>query len=234
MQGIPIKDYEDFYLISTSGAIYSLRKRRNVAQFPNEKGYLRVRLTDTTKMTQHFVHRLVGKAFIPNPSNLPQINHINGDKSDNRVENLEWMSLQDNVKHAITNGMSPNVVCLSTQQISEALSKYLQGYTLSQLHAEYNVGVSLNAWIKEYAQSVGRLSEFEAEKSRQRKKVGLLHRKANYLILRRCPDTLEVVTFYSVKEASENSGVSRPTVAEGILNSSKPHTGVLWEKQYIV
>lgn len=67
----------------------------------NDKGYIRVSINDK----KYFVHRLVGEAFLPNPDDLPTINHINEDKADNRAENLEWASLSHQQIHSLPNRM---------------------------------------------------------------------------------------------------------------------------------
>lgn len=67
-------------------------------------GYLSVKL-GAGRCRTYMVHRLVASFFIPNPDNLPEVNHINGDKTDNRVENLEWVDRSANMRHAADNGL---------------------------------------------------------------------------------------------------------------------------------
>lgn len=68
------------------------------------KGYLQVKLCNQAEKSL-LVHRLVAEAFIPNVENKEQINHINGIKTDNRIENLEWVTGKDNIQHAMKTGL---------------------------------------------------------------------------------------------------------------------------------
>lgn len=89
----------DDYAISNMGRIKSYRRRtpKIMKPMPEEKGYLRVLLTDNMGHCQmKSIHRLVAEAFVPNPDNKPQVNHINQIKSDNRAENLNWMTNKEN------------------------------------------------------------------------------------------------------------------------------------------
>ena len=91
----------DDYVISKTGEIYSKKRGKYVKPQPNGTGYLRVHIAG--KM--YFVHRLVAMTYIPNPDNLPQINHKDGNKHNNCVDNLEWVTNRDNSLHALRNGM---------------------------------------------------------------------------------------------------------------------------------
>lgn len=95
------------YLISPKGDIYSLKKRRLLKQKIQSNGYYAVCVFDKYgKEKTVLVHRLVAMAYIPNPENKPQINHIDGNKQNNHVSNLEWVTGSENQKHAYRNGLN--------------------------------------------------------------------------------------------------------------------------------
>lgn len=113
-----IPGYEGFYQSSTEGRIKSLTRtvyRKSTPMtimgelmkgVPNHKGYLLVMLGRDNIRIGRAVHKWVALTFIPNPNNLPQINHNDWDRLNNRVENLEWCTASQNMKHAYDNGLA--------------------------------------------------------------------------------------------------------------------------------
>lgn len=109
----PINGYEDRYHISNLGRVKSIKRiseqdhllPERILKPGNLRGYHRVLLLKNGHRKNVQVHRLVAKAFIPNPENKPQVNHINGVKNDNRVDNLEWVTASENKQHAFDTGL---------------------------------------------------------------------------------------------------------------------------------
>lgn len=111
----PVVNFDGLYEISTNGRLrsldhfvinrYKIDRRRSKIRSARCSRYLTTTLFKDGKRFHFLLHRLVALAFIPNPLNLSQVNHKNGDKSDNRSENLEWVSPKENTKHALDNNL---------------------------------------------------------------------------------------------------------------------------------
>ena len=104
-----IKGFEGLYQVSNLGRVKSLKYMKSDKEMvlksgKNKGGYSLVRLTASGKQ-YYLIHRLVAEAFIANSQNLPCVNHIDGDKSNNTVENLEWVSHKENTRHAFDTGL---------------------------------------------------------------------------------------------------------------------------------
>ena len=127
---IHIGGYEDLYQVSNLGNVrkpkkiiqnkngsYSIKNSIEVRQVEDSYGYLRVTLTKNGKSKQAKVHRLVSEAFIPNPDNKEHINHIDGDKWNNNMLNLEWCTSKENTQHAYASGLKGNLPKYEKQKI---------------------------------------------------------------------------------------------------------------------
>ena len=102
-----IKGYEGLYQISNLGNVYSIKNNKLLKLHISHKGYVVVCLYKNKKQHTQQIHRLIAQAFIPNPNNYPQINHIDGNKKNNQINNLEWCTQSYNIKEAYRLGLMP-------------------------------------------------------------------------------------------------------------------------------
>lgn len=97
-----------FFLVSNTGNVIVADTNIPARIMDNGHGYKQVQIMRKGKRYTRYVHRLVAECFLPNPENLPEINHKNGDKSNNSVDNLEWCNHADNLLHAYRTGLRAN------------------------------------------------------------------------------------------------------------------------------
>lgn len=161
----PIEGYEGLYEVSNTGRVrsldmylkckgksYRLQKGKVLSPSKNTDGYLQVCLCCNGKYKKCLVHRLAAQAFIPNPDNLPEINHLDEDKTNNNVDNLEWCDRKYNLNYG-------------SRQDKVRESKLKSGYW---------TGLSREEYIKEYSKNYYRenkdkISEQQKEYYRKKK-----------------------------------------------------------------
>lgn len=150
-----IPGFEDRYMVSNRGNIVSLGKISShsnlkiLKAYTDQDGYLRLSLRKNGTKRKYYVHRLVALAFLSNPHNKPTINHKNGIKNDNRVENLEWATWSENNQHAYDTNLNNSLHCcgekahnskLTEKDVLEIKRQYKSGdYTQTELAIRYNV-----------------------------------------------------------------------------------------------
>lgn len=102
LQWKDIEGYEGLYKVSNDGRVWSIKSNKEM-KIQDNKGYSIVCLRKDGKKKNCRVHRLVAQAFIPNPEDKPQVNHIDEDRSNNHVTNLEWATASENINHGTRN-----------------------------------------------------------------------------------------------------------------------------------
>ena len=90
--------YEGLYAVTSCGKVWSYKSKRFLTPEDNGHGYLRVKLCKDGKEKKYMIHRLVAEAYIPNPNNLPQVDHIDENKTHNYINNLQWITNRDNCR----------------------------------------------------------------------------------------------------------------------------------------
>lgn len=147
MNFLPIKGYEGLYEISDTGIVRSLDREllgKDGYTYPYKGRILRtnlnkqviypqVRLWKDNKGTWFYIHRLVAQAFIPNPNNLPEVNHIDGNKTNNHVSNLEWVTSSENSFHAVQTRLRVYTNRLTKEEFVDCLWDVIQGESYASL-----------------------------------------------------------------------------------------------------
>lgn len=132
---IKFQKYFEKYEIGNDGSVWSLdynhtRKRKELKQYLDEDGYPHVFLNNNGKRTKLVIHRAVAKLFLGKPpTDKHQVNHINSKRDDNRIENLEWVTSQENTIHGWNNGRKvTEKVRETSRKLAQIINKKRWGY----------------------------------------------------------------------------------------------------------
>lgn len=149
----PIKDFEQ-YSITTTGKIisYKYKKPHILKTWYQKSGYENVCLCKNNRTRHFLIHRLVAEAFLENPDNKPEVHHKDGNPKNNNVENLEWCTRKENLKHSYIN-YSPVrnfVKCKLKSFIDENFSMDFETITEAANWAAENLGISKSSLVKHF------------------------------------------------------------------------------------
>lgn len=145
-----IEGYEGLYQVSNLGRVKALKRkikksdgstqiyRERILKYDKSISYLRIKLCKNGIETKYLIHRLVAETFIDNPDNKPQVNHIDGIKTNNCVQNLEWCTAKENVIHSVNSGLKSKIKLNEKQILEIRESKELQ----TKLAEVYNVSIA--------------------------------------------------------------------------------------------
>lgn len=122
-----IKEYESLYSVDEAGFIWSHRQNKRMKIFVNNSGYECLVLNSGKNPKKFLVHRLTAEAFVKNPSNLPCVNHKDGNKRNNKVLNLEWCTYSSNIQHALKSNRPFGRRKLKPKQVKEIREIYAKG-----------------------------------------------------------------------------------------------------------
>lgn len=166
-----------------------------------------------------YVHRLVASAFIPNPLNLPEVNHIDGNRQNNSVTNLEWVTRQSNYQHAIDTGLRIYKNRLSKEEFLECLYSVLAGESYLQLthRVPYKVPF-LSTKIRQIAREYGLESDLNEALDLQKKERSAKNAEVQRLTKGK------PVAMYSL---SDELLIEFPTIAEAAYYLNTSNTGAI-------
>ena len=228
----PIKDYEGKYCITQQGDVVNANGKTLAFTVNKKTGYKTVSLWKNNIGSSKTIHRLVALTYLTNPNNLPEVNHIDGNKLNNHVDNLEWVTRSENMIHAYSIGLVEQTKLLDAPTYESLLERFLLGESMSALATEHSAGltrVTIN--MRKLAKDRGIHEKFEAQLKEQKQ---IRNTKANAAKQRKVTQyTLDgelVAVHASLSSASKALGkTTSGPISNALQGRAKTAYGFKWE-----
>lgn len=228
------KILEDFpnYKIYKSGDIYSMTSSRMLTPYLGKNGYMYITLIHKDgKRRTKTLHTLLATAFLDNPDNLAQVNHIDGVKHNNDLNNLEWSSPSHNVRHAFTNGLTVSIACLDYDKLEDTVEGLRYSGNWSELSVEFDTydPSSIRKLAKRHFERIGRIKDFNEICKIVKDRIVS---KNSTIIIAECVETGEKYTYPSINETARVLGANPGTIFRR-LKSGKSYNGYVFSKEIL-
>lgn len=225
-----IKDFTH-HTIDTNGVVTNTKTGHCKAQWIGANGYLHVDIQEFGLPKKVALHRLLAIAFIPNPENKRTVNHIDGDKLNNSISNLEWATDSENIKHAYDNDLNHcSTKKINTTDYDEILPRFFNGESLTKIVEDYNFSLpTLSTYIEDYVKSIGMYDKFLLEKARQKALRAKSSKRTEFTITGTSITDGTMISFKSLSEAARqlNKSSSGP-ISNALSGRAKSAYGYTW------
>jgi len=204
-----IDGFNGIYSVTKSGRVYNNIRKKYRKTHVRKDGYVYISLKKGEKYITKYVHRLVAQAFIPNPEGKEQVNHIDGDKTNNSTSNLEWTSPKENMEHAFTTGLvSKKKNLLPDTTYKEALHRLIAGEELDDLCEVYGQDIKrFRNHLKRISKDIGEFDKYKYALARKTKRsVDMLDKSTEEYIMSFSSLT-EAATYLNKKSAGSIGNV---------------------------
>jgi len=220
------------YSIHRDGTITNTKTKTTKQPWLGANGYLHVDLYHENKSSKISIHRLLALHFIPNPDNKRTVNHIDGNKTNNDLSNLEWATDSQNMQHAYDNNLNRATnKKISNEAMDEILIRFYNGETLTAIISDYPFSLpTLSTYLEDYVIFKDELDKFNSEKVRQKLIRAKSAKHIQFAVIgTNLLDPTDVRTFSSLSEATRTLGkTSSGPISNCISGKQKSAYGFTW------
>lgn len=224
-----VKGYEGIYSITSDGEVFSYARDTKYKRklVPDKNGYLTVNFNVAGVKVCKKVHRLVAEQFIPNLENKSQVNHKNGIKTDNTINNLEWVTNAENIKHMWKNNLKPVHRLCKRSTTGEPLIRVANksfSVAIKQDRVQYYLGIYSNLLeaIKVRDKALSALKEGK-----------ILEYTPKRTIISQIQGGIIINTYSSIREAEKYTLVASGSISKVVSGKASSAGGYFWSREII-